>query len=448
MYKKEQAMSQRKKELPILSTEQLLALVAQQKQGQPDYGALLRYFRQRMGWEVRELASYYSAALRAEGLEDEEIEPLGVQRMYAMENQNKAPRDQKRRWMLATLPDIPPALFGLESASPQGRQFLWKPIDVAEYRAALVQYCAAFRVGDMQDFLADIKRRISTLHREAPFANSIDKQEMFTLLCGYYVLAGDYASDQMRLGEAIGLHSRAITIAEENTLYDLWAYALRQRGNAYTNRGQITAALKGFAAAQADFAATARDMQAAQHLEARISPHRQATIALSAGATLAWTARDRQELLKALKVIDQATGQIDAPADEQSIITLHLDQERYHLNRAVAFLASSFQIARSPAGAWRALEEATRATAPTHRRRQTDNALLLAKSYLVEGLYPMATTYAGDALDLVKDISSRWSLTYIEGLYRGLRASRYGKNPEVARLGVKLLRVQRPDLFA
>ena len=441
-------MSRRKKELPSLSSEELLALVGQHKQGQPNYGALLRYFRQRMGWQVRDLASYYSVALRAEGLEEEEMELLGVQRMYAMENQNKVPRDKKRRWILATLLDIPLALFGLESASPQGRLFLWKPIDVAEYRAALVQYCAAFRVGDIQEFLADIRRRISTLHREAPFANPLDKREMFTLLCAYYILAGDIAKDQMRLGEAIVLHSRAITVAEENILYDLWAYALRQRGNGYVDRAQITAGLKGFAAAQTDFEAAACDMQAAQHLEVTISPHRQATIALSAGVTLAWTARDRQELLKALKVIDQATGQIGAPADEQSIITLKLDQERYHLNRAVAYLASPFQIACSPAGARQALEEATRATTPTQKRRQTDNALLLAKSYLVEGLYPMATTYAEDALDLVKDISSHWKLAYVEGLYRGLRASTYGKSSEVARLGVKLLRVQRPELFA
>ncbi|MBV9691085.1 MAG: hypothetical protein JO202_15415 [Ktedonobacteraceae bacterium] len=440
-------MPRRKKELPSLSNEELLALLAPDKQGQPNYGALLRYFRQRMGWEVRELASYYSVALRAEGLEDEEIEPLGVQRMYAMENQNKVPKDQKRRWVLATLLDIPPVLFGLESTSPPRALFLWKPLDVAEYRAALVQYCAAFRVGDMQEFLADIKRRISSLHREAPFANPIDKREMFTLLCGYYILAGDIAKDQMRFGEAIVLQSRAITIAEENSLHDLWAYALRQRGNGYVDRAQITAGLNGFAVTQADFAAAARDMQAAQRLESRISPHCQATIALSAGATLAWTARDRQELLRALNIIDQATGQIDTPADEQSIITLRLDQGRYHLNRAVAYLASPFQMARSPAGARQALEEATRATAPTQKRRQADNALLLAKSYLVEGFYPMAATYAEDALDLVKDISSHWRLAYIEGLYTSLRTSPYGKNSEVARLGVKLLRVQRPELF-
>jgi hypothetical protein len=439
-------MSARKKERPLLSNEELCVLVAQQKQGQPNYGALLRYFRQRRGWQVWELALYYRVALRAEGLEEEELEAVSAQRVYAMENQNKVPKDEKRRWILATLLDIPPALFGLESASPQRALFLWKPVDVVEYRAALVQYCAAFRRGDIQGLLGDIKRRISTLHREAPFANPLDKQETFTLLCGYYILAGDIAKDQMRLAEAIVLQSRAITIAEENSLYDLWAYALRQRGSGYLDRGYITAGLKGFAAAQADFAAATRDMQAAQHLEATISPHRQATIALAAGTTEACIARERQELLRALKVIDQATCQINTPADEQSI-TMKLDQERYHLTRALAYLASPFQMARAPASARAELEAATRATEPTHKVRQTCAATLLAKSYLVEGRYAMATARAEDALDLVKDTGSRIYLAYVEALYRGLRTSPHGKSAEVAALGIALLRVQQPELF-
>ncbi|MBV9689760.1 MAG: hypothetical protein JO202_08600 [Ktedonobacteraceae bacterium] len=428
-----------------MSMDDLLALVAEHKNGQPNYGAILKYFRMQMGWKGWELALLYSEALEAEGLE-EETRLIKEQWIYMMENHNMVPLDQKRRWILATLLDIPPALFGLESTSPHRALFLWKPVDVAEYRAILVQYLAAAGRGDMQGFPGDIKRRISALHREAPFANLLDKQEMFTLLCGYYILAGDIAKDQMRLAEAIVLHSRAITIAEENTLYDLWAFALRQRGNGYLDRGYITAGLEGFAAAQADFAAAARDMQAAQHLKATISPHRQATIALAAGTTEACIARDRQELLRALKVIDQATGQIDTPADEESI-TMKLDQERYHLNRAVAYLASPFQMARAPASARQALEEAARVTVPTQKQRQTCAATLLAKSYLVEGLDPLAAASAEDALELVKDTGSRIYLAWVEALYRDLRASSYAKSAEVAKLGVKLLRMQQPRLF-
>jgi hypothetical protein len=425
--------------------EDLLALVAEHKYGQPNCGAILKYFRLQMGWKGWELAQFYSEALGAEGLE-EETKLIKEQWIYMMENQNMVPKDEKRRWILATLLDIPPALFGLESASPQGRLLLWKPVEVAEYRTALIQYCASFHLSGLQHSLRDIKRRISTLHREAPFANLAEKPEMWMLLCRYYILAGDIIRDQMGLDEGIGLYSRAIIVAAEQACYDLWAFALRQRGNGYLDRGEITAGLKGFAAAQADIEAAARDMQAALHLERYISPHRKATIVLSAGATEAHMARDRQELLRALKVIDQATGQIDKPADEGGI-TLKLDQERYHLNRAVAFLASPFQIARSPASAREELEAATRATEPTHKVRQAWNATLLAKSYLIEGRYAMATARAEDTLDLLKDIGSSTQLAYVEALYRGLRTSPHGKHPDVAELGVKLLRVQQPQMF-
>ncbi|MBV9021627.1 MAG: hypothetical protein JOZ71_13045 [Ktedonobacteraceae bacterium] len=187
-------------------------------------------------------------------------------------------------------------------------------------------------------------------------------------------------------------------------------------------------------------------MQAALHLERYISLHRKATIMLSAGATEAHLARDRQELLKALKVIDLAKGEIGKPPDEGGI-SIKLDQERYHLNRAEAYLASPFQMVRFPASAHEELEEAARVTEPTHKVRQTDNAILLAQSYLIEEYYPRATAYGENALDLVKGIGSPLRLASIEALYRQLRVSRYGKHPDVAKLGVKLLRVQQPQMF-
>jgi hypothetical protein len=425
--------------------EDLLALVAEHKHGQPNYGAILKYFRVQVGWKGWELAQFYSEALGAEGLE-EETRFVTEQWIYMMENQNMVPLDQKRRLVLARLLGIPPVLFGLEALPSPPSGFIWEPVDVVEYRAALVQYCVLLHLGVVQPSLGDITRRIRILHSEAPYAHPAEKKDLFVLLCGYYFLAGDIAHDQMCFDEAIGLHGRAITIAKEYTLYGVWAFALRQRGDAYLERGGITVILKGFAAAQADFEAAARDMQAARQLEAKISPHYKAIISLLAGITEAHVARDRQGLLKALKVIDLATGEIGKPADEEGL-AIKLDQERYHLDRAQAYLASPFQMARFPRSAREELEAATRVTEPTHKVRQTDNAILLAQSYLVEQYYPFATTYAEDALDLVKGIGSRLRLASIEALYRDLRASRYGKHPDVAKLGIKLLRVQYPQMF-
>ncbi|MBV9708925.1 MAG: hypothetical protein JO125_16140 [Chloroflexi bacterium] len=429
-----------------MSMDDLLALVTEHKNGQPNYGVILKYFRMQMGWKGWELALLYSEALDAEGLE-EETKLVTEQWIYMMENQNMVPLDQKRRWVLAKLLDIPPVLFGLEALPSPSSVFTWESIDVVEYQAALVQYCVEEHLGVVQQqSLGDIKRRISTLHHEAPFANPLEKPEMYTLLCKYYLLVSAIAYDQMCFDESIGLVNRVISIAEENTLYDVWAFALRDRGLTYLERAEITVSLKGFAAAQADFEVAAYDMQAALHLERYISPHRKATIVLSAGATEAHLARDRQELLKALKIIDLAKEEIGKPPNEEGI-SIKLDQERYHLNRAEVYLASPFHMARFPTSAREELEAAARVTKPTHKVRQTDSAILLARSYLVEELYPLATVYAENALDLVKGIGSRLRLASIEALYRELRVSRYGKNPDVAKLGIKLLRVQQPQTF-
>jgi hypothetical protein len=69
-----------------------------------------------------------------------------------------------------------------------------------------------------------------------------------------------------------------------------------------------------------------------------------------------------------------------------------------------------------------------------------------AKTYFVEELYPMATSLAEVALSVAQDIDPI-HVAHVEALYRSLRASPYGKDREVARLGAKLLRVQQPALF-
>ncbi|MBV9708826.1 MAG: hypothetical protein JO125_15625 [Chloroflexi bacterium] len=438
-------MSHRKKALPSLSQEELLALLAPDKQGQPNYGAVLRSFRKQRGWKVWELAWYYSTALRAEGLEDEEMEPQSVQRIYAMENQNKVPKDKKRRWILATLLDIPPMLFGLETLPATPALFTWEPVDVAEYHATLEQYCRMFHLGTVQQAVWDIQRRINNLnHTFRLAAHPQEKGEILKLLCEYYILAGDMAYTRLRFDEAIALLSGAIRIAREQQFYDLWAHALRQRGDGYLDRAEIIAMREGFATAQPDFEAAKRDLDEARSLEPHLSPQWYSVILLLAGTVDGQFARDRQELKQALKVLDRASKQIGRHLDGTIVV---LDEERYHLDRAAANMMSPIQRACSPESARQALEEAEKSVGFVSKARQAYRSMLWAKSYLVEGLYPVAANLAEDALSIAQEINSHINVARVEALYRGLRASPYGKNPEVAALGIKLLRVQQPELF-
>src|SRR6266700_2166736 len=97
-----------RKEIACLSLNDLLKLLAEEKNGKPNYGGILRYFRLLMGWTAAQLASLYSEAL---GLDDDHL--ITATWIIIMENQNKVPADEKRRWILARLLDIPPMLLGL-----------------------------------------------------------------------------------------------------------------------------------------------------------------------------------------------------------------------------------------------------------------------------------------------------------------------------------------------
>jgi hypothetical protein len=318
-------MSQRKKASPTLSHEELLA-----QHGPCNYGAVLRYFRKRMDWQVWELALYYSTALRQEGFDDEEVKLVTAQRIYAMENQNKVPRDQKRRWILARLLDIPPMLFGLEAAHPMavsGREpasaittlLTWQRVDMQEYRIALARLCTSWHTTTLSDAVTDIKRRIQSLHSDIPFRTSPDKEALSRLLCEYYFLSARIADDQGASEIGIELLSRAIIIAEGEKRYDLYAYALRVRAGFRLDIGHIKALEGQPAAAQEQYDAATRDALESRSLAAKIPPLWRGIVLLSAGATVASTARDHSELLEALKVVDQGAREIGKDAQEKGL---------------------------------------------------------------------------------------------------------------------------------
>ena len=432
------------KEPPWLSMDDLLALVAEEKHGQPNYGAILKYFRVQMGWKGWQLAQCCSEALGEEGLE-EETKLITQNWISMMESQNMVPKDEKRRWILATLLEIPPVLFGLEALPSTPSPLIWQPVEVAEYRASLERYCRLLHLGTPHQVLRHIHRRINNLNNTFRLAtHPQEKSEMLKLLCEYYILAGQITDRRLGPDEALRLLSNAIAIAREQHFYDLWAYALRQRGYVYLERGGITAMRVGFAEAQPDFEAAKRAVDEARSLERYLSPQWYSAILLIAGKVEGQFARNGQELKQGLKLIDRASKQVGQPL---SGISLVLDEERYHLDKAAVSITSPLRAARSPETARQALQDAEKAARFVSKTRQAQRATFWAQSYFVEELYPVATTLAEQALSIGQNIDSPMHMAHVKALYTALRASPYGKDAEVARLGIKLLRVQQPALF-
>jgi tetratricopeptide (TPR) repeat protein len=411
-------------------------LLLLKKDGKPDYGAVLEHFRIWTGWSREQLAFYYSEALGKE----QEVTASWV---YHMEKENRIPIDPKRRWILAQLLSIPPALLGLKNfENPVFNLFDWKPIDVQEYHLMLEKYNAGWHATTVFQEVADVQNRISNLYREAP--HSLEQEKIYKLLCGYLLLLGDLAHSYMRFDTAVDHLSKAIAIAEEKQFYDLWAFALRQKGNVYEERGEITVGLHGHSAAKADFSQAMVQLQMARSLEKKVQPIFKGLVLSCVGTAYAATAQDQHEFDGALKILENATKMIGKTADDLPLIHARFDEERYHLNRATAYLARpSIHHAKL---AQEELDQASKKSSGSFARKVFADTLL-ARSYLMAKNYCMATSYTDYALNTVIESTSLIHLTRLDIVYKTLKKTPYGNNSDVAVLGTKLLKAQQPELF-
>ncbi len=429
-----------------LSRDELLALLENEKNGKPNYGAILQYYRLQKGWSVADLVLSYSKALKRDASDDGSL--IATSWIYMMENQNMVPADEKRRWILAILLDIPPLLFGLKPLENLPRQdsamfgaVKWEPVDIEEYRLALQEYRGIFKTGLLHEIIPDIKRRINNLNNETQSKRASEKRNLIFLLCEYEIELAYIAYECSQFDVTIQLLSNVILIAATNKLHETWAYALRQRGNAYLSRGMIKAGLVHFELATQDFQLAVADFEAIRAFETNLSSQRKALVWLIAGDVYGHVARNQQELTTALKLVDRASNEIGKGGDDSTI----LDEERYHLDRGNTLVASPF--IRFPKDACREYDLATEQTKSLNTLRHVSTAIRQAEAYFYEGRYPMALAYTEDGLSLIQDPRSSRYFPRVQNLYQALKESPYGNNCEVAELGVEITKVQYPELF-
>jgi tetratricopeptide (TPR) repeat protein len=438
-------------EIACLSLNGLLELLAEEKNGRPNYGGILRYFRLLMGWTAAQLASLYSEAL---GLDEDHL--ITTSWIISMENQNRVPADEKRRWILARLLDIPPFLLGLNALSDvSSRQeeatifdmLQAEKVDVAEYQTTLQIYNGSWLSSKLDVLIPDVKYRILNLQNNIPCKRGSERKQMIRLLCEYYTLLAEIAQQQQDFDPSIALLSKIISIAEINKFYDIWAMALRYRGTVYLDRGELMAGLVDFAAAKPDFEVAVCDFDAARKLEPHLASLPKSAVYLDAGSAYAYVAQDPKKQSEALQLLDMGKTMMGKDGTPPaSLVTF--DEAKCHMIRAKTLIASPIQSLRSPAAARKELEQATQLASPTLKLRHLSITVRTAESYYIEGSYDLAVASAENALEFMKDVDSKQNLTRLNNLHKRLKESSFGKNQEVAALRVKLFKVQHPELFA
>jgi len=425
------------------------------KEGNLDYGAVMRYFRVFVKeWSAEYLAIHYAEALKEQG--EEEDETVTARWIQIMEKENKVPVDPKRRWILATLLSIPATSFGLELINrTQGsiektlHTILKREhIDLVEHTLLLKQYCTTYSVGKSDAaIIRDVQRCITTLYKEAHLTHTAEKTKTLRLLCDYYILAADIAHQYQYFHEAINLLDTAVFIAEENFLYPQLAHALRQRGGVRLERGEITSFISDFAAAKPDFDGAITDFDQIRGIEKHLSLQTKGAMAGRIGLAYAMVSQTNKEQHFALKQLDVATAAIGVRGDDITT-ALILDAERCYLDRAAVYIASPMKALRSPVTAReKELGKATQQTKNDSKIRQAYNAFLRTKSFFVSGDYAMATLYAEFAIPFAQDANSRLDFARLNAFYQGLLKTPFGKSDAVADLGIALLKAQQPHLF-
>jgi tetratricopeptide (TPR) repeat protein len=387
---------------------------------------------------------------------------------------NAFPDDNTRRWVLAKLLEIPPVLLGVQSLDDlldlqqpgtrtQGGSHALLRFDSTEFRRTLAAYYKRLRFFSNVDLEADVAQRIAVLEQHSLYGPQEAKRSVATLLCGYHRLSSSIATDQCDFDKAIDHLNKAYVVAKERELLQLKAACLLQRGWTLNERGEVKAMQHDVEGALLDFAHATNDFLLACKQAQRSPAAMQGPLLASLGQVSANTAKDPQEFHLAIKKLEEAEAFIGKGGDEEDIHFIQLDEERYYLDRAAAYLASCNLLACYPRDARRELRNALAAApTPLPKRRYAYNMILQATSSVIEGrghlakkrlasaddCFGEATQKATEALVLVKDIQSQVNVARIEKLCTDLRATPFGKeNVDVARLEVEITAAKFPHLF-
>lgn len=402
-------------------------------------GYTLREKRLELGWGATQAATLYGEAVRGEPI---------TRKAYLRMEEGYLPQSPKRRLLLAAMLGMAPAALGISEVVAQAvkapstsvtHSLKVKALNLKEYRGSLFTFWSQ-GFSDPLPALKNISQRIQTLHNNVLYGSLSEKESMKQLLCGFHMIYGSIARAQGFDKPAVEHCKRAIILAHEEGYTDLEAAARHHYGAYFFDKGEFKSAMLQFQ--------KSIDLDAAPFLQG-------CTLALS-GFNQACLATSPGENTKAWRLIDASEGMLDSkPEPEEVIHQVVLTPEAFHLFKARTLVASPSKKLRSPESAEEAMNEALKLTnsgTDQHKRRaayrQLESNIVMGQIYLDREYYPIATSLAQDILDLSENfIGAKRHLPFVERIYAGLQSSSYGKDVEVAKLGMQIAKLKHIQLF-
>lgn len=401
-----------------------------------ELGKLLQTKRLEHGWLVEQVATLYGGAIHGK--------PVTEGTIYMME-EGVIPKDPKRRWVLSRIFSISPVALGLKTVPPPRiprSTRRTQPVDIKEFQSALHSYWTQGYQGQPETALVDLEYRINSLHDHVLYVRSPEKDQMMRLLCGFHMRRAEVARELSYDKIALDHVNKAVILAKEHNYIDLAATALYRRGEIAFDKWKLPIALKDFNTSLSFDRTPTRYP---------IPPQIKGRILAMKGLSQARLATTGQEIQEALDVVDASEKYINSERYD-SICALNLTGERYYIDRAKSLVGPGNKKLHLSNQAEEAIVElekyAHKNPKRFHSYYQMEEKIVQALIYLDRGYYPIATSLLQNALDEMKQMKSTIHLPIANRIYEQLQESSYGKSTEVAELGLQLLFLQIPQLFA
>jgi hypothetical protein len=384
---------------------------------------------------------------------------------------NSFPHENSRRWVIAKLLQIPPALMGVKSLDDllgptkhktktsiiQTYQTIPQEFDIKEYRHSLKNYWLTNYTSTAISVLGEIEQRIGFLEQESIYGEWIGKgrrigkenKQVVQLLCEYHMIFSHIARDQEHYDPAILHLNKADQLAKNYNFVDMQAAILFRRGEVFYAQGYGYENVLDLETARKYFSLAKNNFLAAKALEDKLYASLRGRIQVDLGLASSHLASNAYELHEAILEIEAAWNFIGKDKNKEDIYFVQLDAERYHLDLASAYISAPSEIARYPRDARRELRNALAArTNPNGKRRQAFETIFTAKSYLIEKKYEEATKKLLEALTQARAINSKVNIARISSSCNKLLTTDYGKkSTDVGELEAALMTIHHPELF-
>ena len=222
--------------------------------GWPNFGQVVRYFREKAGYSPQEFAIIYGKETNKEG-------PITGRQVSRMELENEVPTNINRRKLIARLLNIPPMLLGLATLEPvtlkphlevkgavisTGHIVLPKVVaDTAKYQVNIRTFITLHYTSEVQSRLNQINIDIRELESLEKQSNGDLRYHIRELLFSYYLLAAKVVRDQQHYSQSYCCANQAVRVAKAENDIDMTATALYTRGRTYLEWGMYGTFEKG-----------------------------------------------------------------------------------------------------------------------------------------------------------------------------------------------------------